>query len=807
MKFAEVAVDAPVAHSRAFSYSIPDGLTLDPGQLVWVPFGRRVVQGLVMELAAAPQVAVTRDIIQPVEPSPLVYGWGLELARWISQYYLCSLFSATALLLPPGFQSQVRSQILAVPAPDVLPEDTAAAASPALAALADRQRMAEAEFLKLLGRNGERELARLLRAGLVQRRADLPRPGLSHRYGCSLFPVGTPGPGGAWPATPEGLAPRQRGLLQAVREHTGQYPASLANKEFGPGVADALVERGLLAQEWERVEAAPPVASDPDASVPSLTLTAAQADALARITQALDDPAQQPRSFLLHGVTGSGKTEVYLRAAQRVVDRGQQVIFLVPEISLTPQTLHRVNARFPGRVAVLHSRLTARQQFDQWWKVRDGEYDVVVGPRSALFAPVPRLGLIVVDEEHEWTYKQEEAQPLYHARTAAQKLAQLTGAVLVLGSATPDVETYYHAQRGRHRLLELPHRVGAGGERALASVEICDMRTELREGNRSIFSRPLAQALKQCVGQGHQAILFLNRRGSAPIVQCRDCGYVAVCPSCSVSLTYHADDARLACHRCNRRVRPPRTCRQCGGAHIRRLGAGTQRVVEDVAALLPGVRVDRWDADTSRTGQGPEEVMARLTSGQTQVLVGTQMVAKGLDLPNVTLVGVVLADIGLHLPDFRAGERGFGLLCQVAGRAGRGDSPGRVIIQTYNPEHYAVAAASRQDYLAMYRQEVAARRTQGNPPFGQLVHFVFQELNPSLCQRQAMELNRALRQKVQAQGLTDVAVIGPAPGIPSRLRGRHRWHLLLRGRNLHRFLEGVNLPPACTVDVDPAHVL
>ncbi len=814
MKFAEVAVDAPVAHSRTFSYSIPGGLTVEPGQLVWVPFGRRVLQGVVMELAAAPQVAVTRDILQAVEPSPLIDSWGLELARWLSQYYLCSLFTAAALLLPPGFQSQVRSQILpdAPETPAETPPEASAAARHALAALAVRRGMPEAEFVKLLGRDGERELARLLRGGQVQRRVSLPRPGLAHRYECSLFPVGTPGPAGEWPAPPDGLTPRGRGLLQAVRAHAEPYPASLANKEFGSGVADALVERGLLAQEWDRTEAAPPVASNldgPDGPAPPLTLTPAQADALARITQSLEDPAQLPRSFLLHGVTGSGKTEVYLRAAQRVVDRGQQVIFLVPEISLTPQTLHRVNARFPGRVAVLHSRLTARQQFDQWWKVRDGEYDVLVGPRSALFAPAPRLGLIVVDEEHEWTYKQEEAQPLYHARTVAQKLAQLTGAALVLGSATPDVETYYHAQRGRHRLLELPHRVGAGGARELASVELCDMRRELREGNRSIFSRPLARALKECVGEGHQAILFLNRRGSAPIVQCRDCGYVAVCPSCAVSLTYHAapTPSGLACHRCNRRVRLPRTCRQCGGGHIRRLGVGTQRVVEEVAALLPGARVDRWDADASRAGVGPEEVMGRLTRGETQVLVGTQMVAKGLDLPNVTLVGVVLADIGLHLPDFRAGERGFGLLCQVAGRAGRGDSPGRVIIQTYNPEHYAVAAAAGQDYGAMYRQEVAARRAQGNPPFGQLVHFVFQEINPSLCQRQAMELARALRQKVQAQGLTDVSVIGPAPGVPSRLRGRHRWHLLLRGRNLHRFLEGVTVPPACTVDVDPAHVL
>jgi primosomal protein N' (replication factor Y) len=461
-------------------------------------------------------------------------------------------------------------------------------------------------------------------------------------------------------------------------------------------------------------------------------------------------------------------------------------------------------------VAVLHSRLTERQKFDQWWNIRDGNYDVVVGPRSSLFAPVSRLGLIVLDEEHEWTYKQEEARPLYHARTAALELSRLTGSVVLLGSATPDVETYYHARRGRYRLLELPHRIGekSGGRRAeLAQVEICDMRRELREGNRGIFSRGLARSLRECVEQGQQAILFLNRRGSAPIVQCRDCGYVATCSRCSVALTFHSVNARLLCHRCNRRGRLPGRCHECGSNHIRQLGIGTQRVAQEVAGLLPGVRVERWDSDTSRAGSGPEETMRRLVSGETQVLVGTQVVAKGLDVDNVTLVGVILADIGLHLPDFRSAERSFSLLCQVAGRAGRGMAPGRVFIQTYNPEHYAIAAAAAQDYSALYDREIQARDQLGNPPFNELVHLVFQDVNATACQRQAVDVARLLRQKAYAQGLTDTEVVGPAPGIPSRLRGRYRWHVVLRGPSLHRFLEGTSFPPSSTVDVDPAHVL
>jgi primosomal protein N' (replication factor Y) len=494
---------------------------------------------------------------------------------------------------------------------------------------------------------------------------------------------------------------------------------------------------------------------------------------------------------------------------EQVVRQGRQAIFLVPEISLTAQTVERVSARFPGRVAVLHSRLKPRERFDQWWEIRDGKYDAVVGPRSALFAPVPHLGLVVIDEEHEWTYKQEEAPPLYHARTVALELARLTGAVVVMGSATPDVETYYHARRDRHQLLELPHRIAGqtGGGPRLAETQIYDMREELREGNRSIFSRALAHALTQCVHQKQQAILFLNRRGSAPFVQCRDCGYVVTCSRCSVSLTYHTAIGRLLCHRCNRHIRMPRRCRQCGGNRIRQLGIGTQRVVDEVTELLPGVRVERWDADASRTGPGPEEAMRRLASGETQVLVGTQMVAKGLDVPNVTLVGVVLADIGLYLPDFRAGERAFGLLCQVAGRAGRGLAPGRVIIQTYSPDHYAIRAASQQDYQALYQREIRARQQQGNPPFNRLVHVVFRDVNPTACQRQASTTARLLRERVSTQGLTDVEVIGPAPGVPQRVRGHYRWHVTLRGRNLHRFLEGLQFPANCTVDIDPAHVL
>ncbi len=812
MEYAEVAVDAPVAPSRTFSYHIPARFAVEPGQLVWVPFGRRVAQGIVVKLSPAPQVEVTKDILQPVEPTPLLDWRALRIGEWMSRYYLCSLFDALALFLPPEFKGHVRATVHPVPGQqsDGAPQDSPT--GKALLELVQRGQMPEAEFTQLLPRGGARQVDRWTEKGVIQRQVALPRPG-RFRYECFLVPGGGLTYTDLVRQKDSGLPRRQESLAQAVAESRQPYPRTLANKEFGNSVADALVEKGLLAQDWARVENdSVPVGGEP-AGPPDFVLTPAQANAVERIARGFDETGRGTKTFLLHGVTGSGKTEVYLRSIEEAVRRGKQAIFLVPEISLTPQTVERVNSRFPGRVAVLHSRQPPRKKFDQWWAIRDGKYDVVVGPRSAIFAPLPNIGIIVIDEEHEWTYKQDDAQPRYDARTTALEMARLEQAVVVLGSATPDVETYYQASRGRHVLLNLPQRIGSGGGRAgdsggapLAAAEICDMREELRQGNRSIFSRRLALELAETVNRGQQAILFLNRRGSAPIVQCRDCGYVASCSGCSVSLTYHATDGRLLCHRCNRRARMPRQCRECQGTRIRQLGIGTQRVVEEVGQLLPGVNVERWDADVTRSGVSPDEPMARLTRGETQVLVGTQMVAKGLDVPNVTLVGVVLADVGMHLPDFRSGERTFGLLCQVAGRAGRGAQPGRVIIQTYQPEHYAVQAAARQDYLTLYQQEIVARREQSNPPFNRLAHLVYQHTNRTACQRQASTLAREFRERRGRGGLSDVEVIGPAPGIPERVRGQYRWHILLRGRNLHRFLDGVAFANGWSVDVDPAHV-
>ncbi len=813
MRYVEVAVDAPVGCGRTLSYSLPPRMDLEPGQLVWAPLGTRPVQGVVFELTDQPQVDATKDVLASIEPSPLVTSHDLDLARWISRYYMSSLFQAVALFLPPGSGSKVRSYLREGPQPAKTPSGLAPKDRLALAHLTHPKEVEEKGLAKLLGKDGEAEVRRLLRTGLVQRRWELPRPKILQKYRCCLLPVGPDRGIDDGAALDNKRASKQAALYNDLIRSAQPYPISVANKAFGPPAVQGLFKKGLLALEWEKVERRPLLADLPSNETDlGEVLTAEQTRALAEIASALEARPGAPRRFLLHGVTGSGKTEVYIRSLEHCVRNGKKGIYLVPEIALTPQTVHHLNARFPDRVAVLHSRLSAGQLFDQWWRIRDGDYDVVVGPRSALFAPVSGLGLIVIDEEHEWTYKQHDSEPRYHARDVALKLADLSGAVVIMGSATPDVETYHRAQQGEYKLLELPRRIGAsptlGVKGApLASVEVCDMRQELKEGNRSIFSRSLSVSLARCIEAGEQAVLFLNRRGAATVVQCRDCGLALECSRCSVPLTYHSAGPYLLCHHCNRRSSLPRGCPQCRSPRIRYLGLGTQRVAEELNGLLPQARALRWDGDAARADGDHGGTLKRFLEGEAQVLIGTQMVAKGLHVPNVSLVGVVLADIGLNLPDFRAGERTFQLLCQVAGRAGRGTSPGKVIIQTYNPANYAVEAASEQNYGLLFSREMGFRRQQSNPPFSRLVHLVYVHTNAGACQREAERLGRALRRRAYAQGLTDVELVGPAPAFPQRVRGGYRWHVILRGRNLHSFLENVTLPQGWSVDVDPVSVM
>jgi primosomal protein N' (replication factor Y) len=510
----------------------------------------------------------------------------------------------------------------------------------------------------------------------------------------------------------------------------------------------------------------------------------------------------EPKPFLLHGVTGSGKTELYLRSIARILKEGRQAIVLVPEIALTAQTVDRFAARFPGRVAVRHSKLSTGEAFDEWRRVRDGEASIIIGARSALFSPVPRLGLIIIDEEHEWSYKQDDSfpgSPLYHTRTVAHELAKLTGATLILGSATPAVESFFRAEQGEFNLLTLPERVaphekgsgeplGVAGPLPLPPVQIVDLRQELKASNNSIFSRDLQHHLKETLGQQRQAILFLNRRGTATIVMCRDCGTVVVCDLCDTPMVFHADLDRLICHRCGRRAPSPRICpnQECRSERIRHFGVGTKRVEEELQRLYPRARIIRWDQDTIAEGgrDAYQVLFDKMADHQADLLVGTQMIAKGLDLPMVSLVGVVTADTGLYLPDFRATERTFQLLTQVLGRAGRRTGPSRAIIQSYTPDHYVIEAASRHDYQTFYSQELAFRFEHGYPPFSKLIKFVYSHKDEQRARLESDKLAKEIQLQFDEAGLAPETglydFIGPAPAFQHKLRGMYRYQFLIR---------------------------
>jgi len=767
VSYAAVVIDPAVAAlGRALHYRVPPDLSarVRVGTPVLVPLGPRVVPGYVVAFAAEAPVAGIKDIMAVREADAAVPAPLVDLADWVARYYGCSLDEALHAMLPGGGAGvRPRRELLAarvgasLGVPPGARGDAAAEAAPA--------------------RRGPRQAA-VLQA--------LEALGAFAAPGAPGAPDG-PAPAETWAGLGEvaaraGMAPAAaRGVLARLAE-LGEV--RLVQREVG---RDPLAGRAAVA-----TEAGPP-------------LTPEQETAVAAVTAAC---AGGGGAFLLHGVTASGKTEVYMRAAATVLAQGRSAIMLVPEIALTPQTIDVFWRRFGPRLAILHSALSAGERHDQWRRARSGDATLVIGARSAAFAPVPRLGLIVVDEEHESTYKQEDA-PRYHARDVALRRAAAEGAVAILGSATPSVESFHAAAAGRLTLLRLTTRID---ERPLPAVTVVDMREELKAGNRSMFSRALAAAAAKRLAQNEQIILFLNRRGHSTFVLCRECGHVMRCPHCDVSLVLHAPGSLLRCHYCGFSRPAPTVCPSCKGTKIRFFGVGTQRVEEEFCRLHPGARVVRMDVDTTRRKGSHEALWRAFRDGAAQVLVGTQMVAKGLDLPSVTLVGVISADTALNLPDFRAGERTFQLLTQVAGRAGRGPLGGEVVVQTYDPGHYSIRAAQRQDYDAFYSQEIEARRELSFPPFRRLVLVQFSGGDAAATARFAGRFVDQVRRALPAGG----EVLGPAPAPLARIKGRHRWQAMLRGEDVwgltaaaRGVLEAAR-PPAgvrAALDVDPVTML
>ena len=811
MKYAEVAVNSPIARRRTFCYSIPPYISVTIGHGVWVPFGPKVLQGIVVSLSQVPSVDVTKEIISLISFNPLLSPIQVTLALWLSEYYLAPLFDAVALMLPPGFERKLVTMIQLLPLIANL-TDAPAEQAEIMQIFKGKTAVRLSEIEKKLGkRKSGLLIKKFVDGGLLVKTDQLEdirvKPKLARYVKLEIDRI---------KALEESTKLRQKKAFRQaeVIELLSKYSEPILLEELRKHVPcpNSLVEvlkgYGMISILETQVRRDPLQHYSISPDVPPM-LTDSQIAAL-RIISSCSEPegaTNNPCVFLLAGITGSGKTEIYIRALEEVVARGKKGICLVPEIALTPQTIDRFAKRFPGRVAVFHSGLSLGEQFDEWGRIQKGECDVVIGTRSALFVPLPDLGLIILDEEHEWTYKQVDKSPRYHARETAIKLAALSGCSVILGSATPDVESFYKAQNNIYQLVELKERITPGGISPLPEVETIDMRDELKSGNYSLFSRSLLKLMDKALARSEQVMLFLNRRGSANFMQCQICGFVPYCPRCLVSLIYHSVEGKLVCHHCNYKLSPLQVCPRCSSPRLKYFGIGTQKVEQETQRLFPEARTLRWDRDVTSTPGAHKDIMVKFRDYKADVLIGTQMIAKGLDLPRVTVAGVINADIGLNLPDFRAGERTFQLVCQFAGRAGRGFLPGKVIIQTFCADHYAIKAASKQDYLEFYRREINYRKQFGYPPLKQLARLVYWHTSPVACRREVEKMYQFLKIEKDRKGIVDLRFIGPAPNHVSRVRGRFLWQIVLCGTGLSQFLSDISFPRGWVVDIDPVTVI
>ena len=847
IRYLEIAVNVPHA-AGVFHYHAPPELAseLEIGHLVTAPFGSRTVQGVIVGEVEQPEVAETRPLIDLVDPAAVVTPQQIALARRMAHESLAPLSACISLMLPPGVGQQADTLYTLSAGSGKAPQEITEAQRRLLKLLEKRGPLRGQQIERSLSRMNWRPAARALeRRGLLTTQPFLAQPKV-HPKMERTAQLACP-PEQALAALPKlgragsAALERRQKILGLLITEPGAVDTSRVYAESGGDSSDLrfLSERGLvqLGERQTLRDSLQGMDFQPD-TVPSLTQAQSQvwSEVLAALHQAAAGEGSPP--FLLHGVTGSGKTEIYLQAVRATLEMGRQAIVLVPEIALTPQTVRRFVGRFSGQVGLVHSGLSPGERYDTWRRARSGELSLVVGPRSALFTPFNRLGLIVVDECHDDSYYQAESPPYYHARETAVQYARLAGAICLMGSATPSISSRLRCEQGEWRYLHLPERILAhrGAVRAqmqrlqsagkspqtaashfqpleaeaesieLPPVNVVDMRQELKDGNRSIFSRALQAALEQVLALEQQAILFLNRRGSATYVFCRDCGLILKCAQCDLPLTYHEALGMLRCHSCSYQRRMPAQCPQCGSARVRHFGTGTQRVEAEVQAQFPQARTLRWDHDTARTRGAHDAILSEFASQRANILIGTQMLAKGLDLPLVTLVGVVLADVGLSLPDFHTNERAFQILTQVAGRAGRSPLGGQVILQTFQPEHYVIQAASRHDYESFYRQELEYRRRLAYPPFTRLVRLEYRHSDAARAESAARNLAQQIQEWMEQDGLRATRLIGPAPCFFGRVAGQYRWQIVLNGPDPAGFLRGRNLRE-WKVEVNPTNLL
>lgn len=826
--FARVSVNIPQL-TGLFDYHIPPEYAgmIQPGSLVNIPFGRQSAQGVVVSLVDEPAVEETKDITTLVDAEPVLTAYQLRLAQRMAQDNLATLSQCIDLMVPPGLSQQ--ADMLIQREPGGAPADFTPLQKRLLNLLEKRGALRGRQVDAALPKADWRaSVPALVKLGVVSSRSVLPPPAVRPKVVRTVqfsAPTGWREKTSSISRVGTAAFARRMAALEFLAEQAIPVNVSWVYAASGASSADLnrLAELDLVrfgeTEIWrDPLEKLKPVLTQPP------VFTTDQETVWRQVAPQLNGKQRRVPNLLV-GVTGSGKTEIYLRAASEALASGKGVIILVPEIALTPQTVKRFFARFPGQVGLVHSKLSPGERYDTWRRIRSGLLPIVVGARSALFSPLPDPGLIIIDEAHDPSYRQEDTQPHYHAVQTAITLADMTSSCILLGSATPGVETLYQFEKQRWNIIRLPNRVLSAAEPSdnsspaqpvygeLPAVNVVDMRAELGAGNRSAISRALHDELAGVLQRGEQAILFLNRRGSASYVFCRDCGYVLRCPRCETQLTYHSDESALICHTCNYRRSLPQKCPSCGGTNIRQFGMGTESLESMVLKEFPGARVLRWDADTTHVKGAHDLILDHFISHRADILIGTQMLAKGLDLPLVTLVGVVLADVSLNLPDFRAAERTYQLLTQVAGRAGRSSRGGRVILQTFQPDHYAIKAAASYDAQGFYQAELEMRRSINYPPISRLLKIEFRHTDTLAVQKAAQAAGEQLAAAIAEQHYRNTSLIGPVPCFYQKRAGVYRWQLIIRAADPRRLLEAHPLtswqPAGLTVDynLDPINLL
>lgn len=760
---ANVIVDVASQNTnRPFDYEIPEKFEgiVQPGVRVIVPFGPRKILGYVISLSETSSFSSVKKIADVLDVIPTLTEELLHLGKWLSNYTLSYYISCLQVMLPQVMKAKYRKELWKL---------TDEPLQSALDAVFDGRGVMDFEEFEQSGVSYH-----VLRKHMNEGEVDVHYE-VKSRETKKLKPMVAP------VLSPiemeeklEDLSPQAR-KQRAIVEYFLQQPDPLEKKllldklQTTPAALKPLVEQNVIKEYKQEVFRDPYGGREFKRTTP-FALTEEQETAIQPILSRIEN--QQHDVFLLHGVTGSGKTEVYMQSIQQVLDNGEEAIMLVPEIALTPQMVERFKGRFGSKVAVLHSALSAGEKYDEWRKIQRREVQVVVGARSAIFAPFTNLGLIIIDEEHETSYKQED-RTRYHARDVAVQRAKTHNCPVVLGSATPSLETYARAVKGNYQLLTLSKRMN---EAVMPEVELVDMREELHSGNRSMFSIPLKEKIEERLARKEQIVLFLNRRGYSTFVMCRDCGHVSECPHCDIALTFHKRQNRLKCHYCSHEEPMPEKCPECESKTIRYFGTGTQKVEEALQELIPEARIIRMDVDTTRKKGAHERLLTQFGEGKADILLGTQMIAKGLDFGNVTLVGVLAADAMLNLPDFRASEKTFQLLTQVSGRAGRHEKSGEVVVQTYTPEHYSIELASTYDYEQFFQEEMKLRKAFRYPPYYYLTLFTISHPNQLKAEEATRKITMFMQQKLSQQAY----VLGPTPSALARINNRYRYQCMVK---------------------------